>query len=377
MAKQKPRSSRKPKRTRSISTFDPTRLREDVDTYTDAIYAVLALINHARWDEKAKKLQDHVKFGIGRRFSTSSAHPTHPDMTVTPDGSVQFSAALGVVAEAKPGVARDPAVWEENLNQLKKYDHTLLGWWTKDEKVESHDIVALMPLSRVVEFADLVKAKQDAGSVTFDRPLAVVGFTKQTGAEHVWVVLKTESGSVTDPTLRERLRKAVPVNWQKILVHYNDVRFIDNEPPVPYTLFVLWDFMFPKLVEGREREEGKPWIGIDVEVESLTSEVQKYYGLHSDGPHAIEVPRQKWIRRALDALVVFGLAERVVAGKSYKVRYRRHRTKEKDTLALFGRYEFQHRERLAMLESYKPLIAAAEGTPSSGAAASKANVETV
>ena len=378
MAKRKPRSPRAPRRTRSASIFNPTRLREDVDTYTDAIYAVLALINHARFDEKTKKLQDHVKFGIGRRFSTLSTHPTHPETTVTPDGAVQLSAALGVIAEAKPGVARNAAVWEENLKQLKKYDHSLVGWWTKDEKIGGHDVVALVPLARVVDFVDLVKAKQKEGAVTFDRPLSVVAFTKNTSADHVWVVLKTEFGSITDPTLSERLRRAVHVNWQTILVHYNDVRFIDTEPPLAYTLFVLWDAMFPKLVEGREAEEGKPWTAIDVEVESLTREVQKYYGLRGDGPHAIEVPRQRWIRRALDALVVFGMAERVTAGKSYKVRYRRYRTREKDTLAFFGRYEFQHRERLAMLESKKPLLDFADGTgPSAPLTAVKAAVETV
>ncbi|HUK34935.1 MAG TPA: hypothetical protein VLV86_13520 [Vicinamibacterales bacterium] len=165
---------------------------------------------------------------------TSATHSTHPNTQVTPDGAVQLNTTLGLVAEAKPGVARGTDIWERNLQQLKKYDDPLLGWWTPDEKLKAHDIVALVPMPRVVEFTDLVKAKIADGTLKFARPLAVVGFFKSSSADDVWISLKTELGNVTDPSLNDRLRRSVPVDWKTILTHYNDVKFIDTEPPLPY-----------------------------------------------------------------------------------------------------------------------------------------------
>jgi hypothetical protein len=362
LARQKQRSlRRRGTATTGKAGFSASRLLEDVDTYVDAIYAVIALINHARWDDDAKKMRPEVKYGIGRRFLTSASHST-PTTEVTPDGAVQFSPARGMIAEAKPGVARAKAVWLKNLDQLKKYDDDLSGWWTADGKVTAHDIVALIPLPRAADFIDLVQGELKRGAITFTRPLSIVAFVKNTGAETTWVILQTQPaafGQISDPVLREKLRRAVPIDWQVILVHYNDPRFIDAEPPLAYTLYILWDYLFSKMASGRQAEPGEKWIGIDVNLEALTAEVQTYYGFKSDGPGAVDVPRQRWIRRALDALVAVGMAVRVT-DNDYLVKYRRYRTKDGDTVTFFGRKLFQNRERLERAQTEKPLLVLSE-----------------
>jgi hypothetical protein len=100
---------------------------------------------------------------------------------------------------------------------------------------------------------------------------------------------------------------------------------------------------------GRERQIGKNWIALDVDVADLTREVQEFYGFKSEGPRSVEIPKQKWIRRALEALVVFGYAKHQ-SGTMYQVRYRRLRSK--DMLTTFGELCFKHR---------KPLLEIAEG----------------
>lgn len=282
MASRKHSRKRKPSQTAAPS-FNASTLKQDVDTYTDAIYALLALVNHARWNHDEKKLRGDVTFGIGRRMTTSRANRTAPDTDVTPDCIVQLGASAGLVAEAKPGVARSRAIWEENLKQLGKYDDNLRGWWTDDELIPAHDIVALVPLPRAVDFVDLVEAQIRDGVIAFERAFAIVAFVKNTGAEKTWVILKTEFGKISDPVLRERLRRAVPIDWQLLLTGYRDPKFIDVEPPLPYTLYVLWDYVFSRQAAGKQNEAGQNWMALEVEVGALTRETQEFYGFTSEG----------------------------------------------------------------------------------------------
>lgn len=369
--------ARKPKVTREPkppTKFDAKRLHEDVDTYTDAIYAVLTFVNHARWDESARRLRSDIPFGVGRRFTTSAANRLKPSVQVTPDAAVQLNSSAGVIAEAKPGVSRSVEVWKASLKQLEKYDDDLSGWWTEDEKIKSHDIVAIVPLPRVVNFIDTAHAELTTGAVKFDRPLSIVSFTKHSGAESMYVILRLETtkfGTITDPNLHDKLRRAIPVDWKRLLTIYKDKKFIDAEPELVYTLYVLWDFVLSNRAGGKEPEAGQPWVGIDVEVGELTREVQDFYGFRSEGAHAIEVPRVSWIRKALDALVVFELASKESDGH-YRIRYRRKRSTDRDTMNYFGKLEAKYRQRLQLAAAKaapKPLleIAAAAELPAQAA----------
>jgi hypothetical protein len=344
--------------------FSASRLREDVDTYTEGIYALVALINHARWNDAAKAHRDNVRFGVGRRLTAAGNSLGQPATEITPDCAIQLTPKLGLVGEAKPGVALTPKVWEENLAQLAKYSVDLTGWWTDSGRVAGHDIVALVPMSRVVQFKDLVESKIASGAVAFSRPFAIVAFFKHSGAENTFISLKTEYGSVTDRELNERLRQSKPVNWGHLIRHYRDPKFMDSEPPRAYTLWVLWDLVFSQMAAGRENERDSNWIAVDVEVGALTGHVQSFYGFTSDGPHSVEIPRRRWIRRALDALVIFGMAKRL-SETNYRIRYRRLRSK--DMLMTFGDLCFRHRNALEKRDEAKPLLALAESEPATSA----------
>lgn len=348
----------------SAATFNSGRLKEEVDTYVDAIYAVLALVNHARWDDGTRSFRSDLRFGIGRRFSCLK----NAERTLTPDAAVQLNSTLGLIAEAKPGVARSQTIWQHNIDQLSKYDDDLIGWWTPDERIKSHDVVALLPLPRVADFIDLLQERVKSGRLSFSRPVVVVGFVKNTGAEKTWVILQSQQaslGSLRDGVLREKLRRAVPIDWQLLLTHYRDIRFIDAEPPLPYTLYVLWDLVLTRKAAGRQPEAGENWIAVDVDVQDLTQEIQDYFGFKSDGARAVQIPRLKWIRRALDALVVFGMATRI-SEQMFRVKYRRYRTRDRDTVTFFGRLVFKHRERLARAEAARPLLDIAMGQATLG-----------
>ena len=65
---------------------------------------------------------------------------------------MQLAAEGGIVAEAKLGLPRDTAAWEKDLRQLEKYDDDLKGWWTTGEHLPTHDILALVPITRATKF---------------------------------------------------------------------------------------------------------------------------------------------------------------------------------------------------------------------------------
>ena len=72
-------------------------------------------------------------------------------------------------------------------------------------------------------------------------------------------------------------------------------------------------------------------------VRGVTEELQQYFGFPSSGARSPEIPKQAWVREALDALVDFKMSEFKGNGE-YVIRYRRGRT---DTLQRFGRLCFQ------------------------------------
>jgi hypothetical protein len=304
---------------------------------------VLALINEARWDSASRKLRTDVKYGIGRRMSTSSSNRVSASVRVTPDGILQFDANLGLVAETKVSLPKDVSSWDDDMIQLQKYDDDLVGWWTNDEHIKNHDIVALVPLSRAVKFADQLEAGVGTGKWSFQRKVAVVGFYKESGVKD-FMSLKKERGELSQNDLNQRLRESRQIWLSLLITHYDDRKFVDHEPPLPYLLQIIWDQIFTKYAAEVPKGEDDKTKGISLTVtaEKVTSDLQQYFGFKSEGPRSPEIPRLKWVRKALDSLVEFKLAK--AENGEYVIKYKRTRI---DTLSKFGRLCFQRDQRKA------------------------------
>lgn len=307
-------------------------MAERTDDYVDAVFALLALVNETRFDPTARRLRDDVRFEVGRRLKTSRRNGVSVDTVVTPDCAIQIADDAAIVAEVKIGLPRDRSAWKDDIIQLKKYDDDLSGWWSNTGRIGSHDIAATVPLHRAVPFADLVADASANGGVTFVRNVATIGFRKNSGVKQ-FMMLKKEGGSLSDLDLGDRLREAVEVPFDRLLVEYGDRKFLDHEPPLPYMLQIIWDCVLTNMARQAPKEPGAKEVQLQVNVEQLTGELQEYYGFSSSGEGSVEIPRATWVRKALDALVSFDLAQRANPG-DYVVQYRRPR---RDTLEYFGR----------------------------------------
>lgn len=310
--------------------------REMCDTYTDGVFAVLALVNESRWDPEKKVLRDNIQYQFGRRMTTSPSNRVRPAVDVTPDCVVQIDTGRGFVAEAKLGLPKDETVWDDDINQLLKYDDDLAGWWTANERIETSDIIGLVPLARAVRFADRLENGRAAGKWRFERHICVLGFFKMSGVRD-FMTLKKEGGRLSDAQLDRRLRESVPIAFERLILEYHDTKFVDHPPPMPYILQIMWDYLFALYAAEVPKEEGQDWVQLSIPLKKAVADLQSYYGFQSSGTRSPEIPRPSWVRKALDLLVQFKMAD-AVSEDQYLIRYKRTRG---DTLNRFGRLCFR------------------------------------
>jgi hypothetical protein len=334
--------------------YDHRKTLEACDTYTNGVFAVLALINEARWDPEKRVLRSDVKFEVGRRMTTSDKNRVSPSREVSPDSVIQTGPRIGMVVEAKLSLARDTDTWDRDIKQLEKYDDDLIGWWTTDEIADGHDVVALVPLERAVKFSDRIEEGQKIDKWKFDRPLAIVGFFKKSGAEKDFLTLKKERGQLSHRSLDDKLRESVPIGFEVLIQEYQDRKFVDHEPPLPYLLQVMWDYLFTRYAAEVPPRADQNYIPLQVRTKKVTEDLQEFFGFRSSGPRSPEIPRHKWVSRALDALVQFGMAEHR-GNESYVIRYKRSR---KDVLEKFGRLWFlaEQKRKAQAAEGALPLF---------------------
>lgn len=268
-------------------------------------------------------------------MSTSAANRVSPSNTVTPDCVLQFDRASGLVAETKLSLPKSEQTWDRDIQQLEKYDDDLAGWWTPDERISTHDLVALVPLARAVRFADRIEAGTKEGKWRFARKIAVVGFFKTSGIKD-FLSLKKERGSVSRSDLDERLRESRQVDIALLLTHYRDRKLVDHMPPLPYLLQIMWDHLFTRYAGDISPDGPKGRLTLPVSVEGVTLDLQDYFGSKSGGARSPGIPPSQWVKKALDALVAFKLAAPSGEGQ-YVVTYKRTRG---DTLRKFGKLCF-------------------------------------
>ncbi len=304
-------------------------LLNEIDNYQDTIFGILAFLNECGWSVGTKTMDPKLRFGLGRRMSTTPSNTISPNNEVTPDLVVQKGASFRLVSEAKHSWSPE-ADWDDSIKQIKKYDDKLGGWWNGNAGPEvSHDLVLLVHGSQAVRVSDFVKAGVEEGKFHFDRKLAVVGYLRMDQRQQ-FIQLRREFGKFSDESFDMRLRQIVPIPVDKIV--WRDKRFYDSPPPMPALLVMLWDDVFESLAEGYEKLSGKSYTDVPVTVDRLALQLQTFYGFVSDGNRNPGIPRPQWVRETLECFVKFRMAHR--DGDAFVIHYRRLRG---DKLVRFGR----------------------------------------
>ena len=283
----------------------------DYEQTVRALLAFAALVTH-----NGVSKRDTAQFGLGRRMTPAPVPaPTgdnpeavvQPD-DVTPDLVAQKSATYGIVAEAKKSLDRD-GHYEQHIQQLRKYDSALAGWWTETGQVEHSDAAILVHQSRGRRFARYLDECRVRGDDSVGPHSSVIEFN-ESQERVLYYFFRLASGQVRDSELAARLDEGVSIPIEEVLQSFGNVRYYDDPPPMVFLLACLWLDYLPSLLPDGKYDEETGKHKLKVSIAAATEELQAAHGssvLHQD-ERAVRFPTTTWIRRALNRLVEHQLA---------------------------------------------------------------------
>jgi len=314
--------------------------RNRINDYEQTVNAILAFAAFVVHD--GTKQRPNSQFGFGRRLTTSPNNPS-PSIDITPDLVAQKSEKYGIVAEAKKSLDQNPSNWPQHVEQLRKYDDALEGWWTKNEKINEYNSVMLIHQSRGRLFRDFLEAQKNENSDSVGPNTCVVEFNESPESEPYYF-FRINFGKILDHDLMDGLYTGRPIPLEEVKKSYSNIQYCDAKPPMQLLLIRLWIDYFPSKLEEGEYDDKTKSTNIQVNVSDITDELQKAFGsqaMYKDH-RAGEFPKQKWIRDALDRLVHYNLAIPAEANGEYIIFFRNFRD---EVLERFIKYEAQKGER--------------------------------
>jgi len=235
----------------------------------------------------------------------------------------QKSATFGIVAEAKKSLPKNQQTWASFLEQLRKYDDFLTGWWTQDQQMPEYNALLLLHHSRSRLFIQYLQEALRTDPAAVGPRSAVVEFSTSMETE-LYYFFRLEYGALRDAELHPRLASGVQIPFERVLTSYPSLHYYDSEPPTELLLTELWSGVFPSLLGDLKIDEALNAFPLRVSVAELTLELQRAFGsatLPID-VRSVEFPKQSWVRKALDRLVGYKYAKPPDQGDTYTVLYR-------------------------------------------------------
>jgi len=286
------------------------RLMNEIDNYEQTVGTIIALCHVLKYDFGGEAR-------IGKSMNTSNKNVVSPNTKVTPDVVGQIK-DYGLVSEVKKTLPRNEEYLDADVDQIKKYDDFLTGWFVNE--IRGHDITVLIHLLRSHGFVEYLKSKVSKGELQLTRKLSVVEFVRSSERQEFFTLRKAY-GEIHHMELDKKLTPGIGVPMQKIIPELSSVKFYDCEPPVPVTMAILWDNIFSDIPKAEEfRDSRRKGITITVELEKALNKCKEYFGPRDSDA---EIPKMVWIKHAMEKFVEIGLAEQLQQKDTYSVYYRR------------------------------------------------------
>lgn len=285
------------------------KVKQKIEDYQTTIHAIQSFISLVTWDNATEQPIKGFQASMGRKMETSAQNIIAPCITVTPDAVIQRLSTLGYVVEAKKSLPKNDGYWDEEIKQLQKYDDSLTGWWTSDEKIECRCLVLLIEISRSAAFRKYIEQFLETNAVAFQNPFALIEFTRAPEVNE-YLFLRRHWGQISDQYVADTLEDGKKVPIERVVASYGEKKFYDSPPPTEYVMTVLWQDVFTERRAGTKFDEGLRAWPIQVAVDELTLEIQKLYGSIGGGNRDVPFPRREWVKEAMEAFVRIGLARR-------------------------------------------------------------------
>jgi len=319
----------------TIPSFDDVRRK--VEEYETTIMALRALCNIIIDFHQSDKQQRESRVSYGRRMDTSTSNKIHPNNNATPDAIIQIGDDWGMIVEAKRTMPKNENNrWRDTVDQMRKYDDTLHGWWTKDGLLTASNLALLVDSDRSIDFSRYIQSLINGNDIEqFQNPTGIYEFYKKQEVKQFLHIRKIW-GSAEPQNLNRKMESGKSVSVEGLI---EGQRFYDQEPEaVEYIMVLLWQIVFTeRYLVSKFDEYSKVWL-VEVELDELTEYLQNLYGNKSNEARERTYPKKKWIQKALEAFLIMGLADRTSKKDVYKIKF-----KKLKGVDLFQRF-YKHRE---------------------------------
>lgn len=259
--------------------------------------------------------------------------PEDPDTGLTPDFTAHFE-DYGLIGEVKRTFPQSQVAFENEMEQLIKYDQTLglqrdeSGNINKPDKQDIFLIVfdpsAAYQISKRIQSYLSERGNPLQGNLIL---LDSVYDSSSVKSRYIFRVIPDQDAQLQDTSLPDdkRLQTILIEEQEGILVypkHFVEIKakeaLCNDQPPPLYMAVFLWTKVFYHLLTPEQQEiwrleNPQKTLEIDIDPEELTEILNQNYLREG-------AVRVRWVRSALEFLASAGLAEETTDG--YEVGYR-------------------------------------------------------
>ena len=336
-------------------------LKERNNHYEGTINTLLCFISLTTWGGGQRN--ENTFYSFGRRMTTSGSNPVSPNQEITPDAVIQVLDDQGFVVEAKITLPMDETYWEKILEQLRKYDDDLVGWWTENSHINRRNAILLIHMARGADFNRFMASQIEKGLYPSNNNVVGIEFVLSRELKE-YILFRTRWGidKIYDQILADKLLRGVPVPLEEVKVSYANIKFYDCRPEPEYLLSTIWQDILTHLAREVDFNKRLNCYPINISIQSLTRELQKSFGskalqqscnLRENDEREVEYPELSWVREALELLIKLELASRL-SENEYTVYFRHLKLRqERDLIDYFSRY--RTKKELISEEGQQPL----------------------
>ena len=313
-------------------------LRIESDNYIRTVQALKAMANELLWDDVSRKLTPNGNAYFGMRLATSPKNRISPNNNVTPDLVVSVPRKYNVLVEAKLALSADAVKRQAKLLDLQKYDDDLIGLSTPSGKSRNHDIILLVAFTHAINVKDDLNRLQTEKMLSFERNFALVRFMRME-EDKMWFVLELVLGCLKDKNKTDKLQRPLAIEMEHLVSNprFGHIKLYDAEPPLPLLMQQIHELVFNSLTR-KERLALRERTQVDITL-SISKVRQQLAETCGPGITQVEripdIPKSQWIRRALQAFIKLGWAEK---HKQKRNTFIYHVKKRREPLGQFNKF---------------------------------------
>ena len=285
-----------------------------IDKYEFVLKALVAL-EHALSAKGAAVHQGKHLHIPGAEPGGGGARTVTPDIVVEAPGRGRPYRAI---IEIKGSLPRRPKNWDGVIAQLEKYRLATGGWGAAAASDAPHDVMLAADAPHARRFADEM-GKGRAGSGI--EGWIVVIRVAAVQADDDYIEVAKVYGRIGHPGIDAGMSPDgdCRIPMYKILKEVNKLKFYDSNPPVEYTMAILWDHVFLRFVHGKKLRKVNDYEKVEISI--TIDQIRDTIGAFAPrtNPHCV---RESWICDAMSAFVEIKIAKQEADGL-FTIAYRR------------------------------------------------------